>query len=77
MTIIDVLAYVADAAILVTYYLLATRGARYGRALHMANAIGAVPILATEWIAHAYPPMVLTAAFGSIGVAGLIQRRFQ
>lgn len=66
------LAYLADAVILVTYFL--TTKSRPVRWFHWANAIGCVPIIATEVIASAWPPLVLTAAFGAIGWMGVLGR---
>lgn len=70
--IISALAYLADAWILATYALTTRR--RPVRWFHWANAVGCAPILAVEAVAGAWPPLVLTAAFGAIGCVGLLKR---
>jgi hypothetical protein len=71
--IITVLAYVADFAVLFTYGMLARGGSR--RPMHWANALGSIPIAATEVVARVWPPLVLTAAFGILGVVGILTDR--
>ncbi len=73
MQALSVLAYGADAAVLATYWHLARTGS--ARPFHWANAIGFVPLAATEIVAHVYPPLVLTVAFGALGILGLIRTR--
>lgn len=70
--IVDIFAYVADAAILGTYA-ASVRDASRVRWFHWANAIGAVPIVAVEIVVAAWPPLVLTVAFGLIGCAGVLR----
>ncbi len=74
MTLLDIVAYAASIWIVVVYFLLAHKGPQFARRFHWANALGAIPVLATEVIAHAYPPMVLTVSFGTIGFLGLLHR---
>lgn len=69
--ILTAVAYLADAVILGSYGFLARTGR--SRPFHWANAVGCVPLLAVEVVAHAWPPLVLTAAFGAIGLAGLVR----
>lgn len=71
MSLLSVVAYLADAAVLGTYALMVRTGRR--RPFHWANALGFPPILGTEVLAHAYPPMVLTVAFGLLGLFGVIR----
>ncbi len=66
----DVVAYVADAFILVTYFLLALRGWSVWW-FNLANAVGGIPLLVIEWRQRAYPVMPLTATFTAIGWLGL------
>lgn len=73
MSALSVLAYCADAAVLATYWHLARTGS--ARPFHWANAIGFVPLAVVEIVGHIYPPLILTVAFGVIGIAGLIQTR--
>lgn len=73
MNVIALAAYVADAAILATY--AATARGRNVRLFHWANGIGCAPIIATEVAAQAWPALILTAAFGAIGWAGVIGGR--
>ncbi len=73
MSPLDLIAYVTDLFILVSYYLFVTRNS--ARLFNWANAVGAIPLIGVEVAAHTYPPMVLTVAFGLIGVLGLVNRR--
>lgn len=69
---VTLVGYLADAWILGAYAMLA----RKGRAapFHWANALGCLPIIATELAVDAYVPMVLTATFGVIGWLGILHR---
>lgn len=67
------LGYVVDAWILGTYWLLARTGR--ARPFHLANALGCLPVIALELHEGAGVPLVLTAAFGALGWAGLVSRR--
>lgn len=66
---ITALAYIADVWILGAYAVAATSGRV--RWFHLANAVGCYPILAVEVVAHAWPALILTAAFGAIGTVGV------
>lgn len=66
--ILSVLAYIADAAILGTYAWLSRKGP--SRPFHIANALGAIPLLAVEVTAHAWPVLPVTASFGLVGWYG-------
>lgn len=68
VTPLDIIAYLADIAILATY--AATAKGRAVRWFHLANAIGCFPVIGVEVVAGAWPPLVLTAAFGVIGSVG-------
>lgn len=70
MIVLSLLAYASDVAVLATYGILVRGGKR--RPMHWANAVGCVPIAATEIIGHVYPPLVLTLAFGVLGIVGLL-----
>jgi hypothetical protein len=72
-SVIAALAYVADAWVLGTYALMARSGRT--RPFHLANAVGFAPLLASEIVAHVYPPLVLTLAFGVLGWVGLWKER--
>lgn len=67
---IDVLGYVASAAILVVYLLLAAKRVR-PIVFHWANALGWPPVVASELAHDAYVPLVLTVFFGAIGTLGV------
>ncbi len=66
------LAWVADVAILGSYYLFTTRG--YERPFHWANALGCIPLLAVEVTAGAWQVVPVTAAFGVIGWVGVLRK---
>lgn len=70
MTPLDVVAYGASAIILLTYAYLGKTGRL--RPMHWANALGSIPIGATEIIGHVWPPLILTGSFGILGVVGLL-----
>jgi hypothetical protein len=67
---ITLLAYMADIAILGTYWLM-VRG-KSVKWFHLANAIGCIPLIVTEVISGAYAVIVITAAFGIIGAIGFV-----
>ena len=69
---LSLLAYLADAIILLTYALTAT-GRWRSVTFHLANALGCFPIIAIEVVAGAWPALVLTAAFGIIGWVGVLK----
>lgn len=69
---LDLIAFVTDAVILTTYFLMA-RG-RPALWFHWANALGCIPLLVVEATSHAWPVMPLTAAFGLIGWAGVLHK---
>lgn len=69
--LIDVVGYVATAAILIVYLLLATGSVR-PIAFHWANMLGAPPVIASELVHGAYVPLVLTLFFGIIGTGGVV-----
>lgn len=71
---LTVLAYLADASILITYFRMAGRPER-AHQFDWANAVGCFPIIAVEVLAAAWPPLILTAAFGAIGWLGLWRAR--
>jgi len=72
---IAVVAYAADAAILGTYAFMAVRGRP--TPFHWANALGAVPLIAVEISAHAWPVVPVTASFGLIGWYGVLTTKRQ
>ena len=74
MDALTVIAYAASAWVLVAYGLM-INGRWNARRLSWANAVGAIPISATEILGRTYPPLVLTAAFGMLGVYGLLRTR--
>lgn len=67
------LAHLASASILVTYALMAWRGRIYP--FHVANALGAPPLLWVEVSTGAWPVVPLTATFGVLGVVGMVKER--
>jgi uncharacterized protein YqgC (DUF456 family) len=69
MSVLSVLAYGADAAVLATYWHLARTGS--ARLFHWANAIGCLPLIGVELVAHLYQPLILSVAFGIIGALGV------
>lgn len=70
---IFILAYIADVAIVAAYLYFARTGR--ARPFHWANALGCLPVIATEIVAHAFPPLILTAFFGLGGWYGIVKRR--
>lgn len=68
---ITLLGFAASFAIVVVYTLLATERVQ-PIVFHWANALGWPPVLVGELLIGAYVPLVLTAFFGSVGVAGVI-----
>jgi hypothetical protein len=69
----DILAYAASVWILGTYLLF--HHGKPVRWFNFANFLGAVPVAIVEILAGTYPPLVITAAFGVIGLYGLIRPR--
>lgn len=67
------LAYAADAWILISYALLSRTGRT--RPLHLANAVGCVPLLAGEISAGLWQVVVITGTFGALGWLGLWKER--
>lgn len=70
--LIDLLAYLASATIIGTYYLVATER-KPDIWFHWANAIGAIFTGISTYVHHAYPSLVLTVAFGTIGTVGILK----
>ena len=66
------LAWVADVAILGSYYLFVSRG--WERPFHWANALGCIPLLVVELQSGATQVVPVTAAFGLIGWYGILSR---
>lgn len=73
MTPVGIMAYVADAWILGAYLSLARSGKGLRR-FNWANAVGAVPIAATEVSVGAWQALIITAAFGVVRLQGLLRR---
>lgn len=72
--IVNLLGYIATAAILGTYaWLVGFEPSPKLRPFHLANALGALPIAVGEVLGRAYPALILTASFGVIGWLGLYQ----
>lgn len=69
MNAIDVFAYAADVWILSTYAYTAVTGKM--RSFNLANAIGCLPLGASEIAVHAWPALLVTLPFGAIGWYGL------
>lgn len=74
MTLLEFVAYLADAWILAAYARSVIR--QDARPFHWANAVGCLPIIGVEVITEAWPALVLTAFFGVIGIAGLLHGDF-
>lgn len=72
--IVSALAYIADAVILGSYAVAVAKSNRIGW-FHWANGVGAIPIAVTEVAVHAWPALILTAAFGVIGWIGALSPR--
>lgn len=70
---IGTLAYMADAAILGTYYLTA-RDPKKVRWFNWANAFGAIPLVILNLGAGLIQPAILTGMFGFIGAIGCIRQ---
>lgn len=70
---LNAVAYFADACILLTYFLAAKTGS--ARSFHWANAIGCLPIIATEFLSHAWAALILTSSFGLIGAFGVVSKK--
>lgn len=72
MTTVDIAGWVCTAAVLGSYAHLA----RTGRSVWFdwANAVGCVGIGLSAFAHHAYPSVVITAAFGVIGWYSLRRR---
>lgn len=68
---LDVLAYGASGWILGTYLLF--HHGKPARWFNWANFGGAFPVAVVEILARTYPPLVITAAFGVIGLYGLLR----
>lgn len=66
----DILAYAASIWILGTYLLF--HHGKPVRWFNWANCLGAIPVAIVEILAGTYPPLVLTAAFGFLGLYGLL-----
>ena len=71
---LSLLVYIADAAVLSTYGLLAF-GKIKPRPFHWANALGGVPTLLFEVGVHAWPVMPLTGTFCVLGWVGVWRTR--
>jgi hypothetical protein len=69
--VINILAYLATVWILTTYFLV-QRGSSV-RWMNWANFIGSIPLAAVEIYGHVWPPLFTTAAFGIIGLYGLVR----
>lgn len=70
--VVTLVGYCADLWIVATYLLLARTGRE--RPFHWANAVGCVPIIATEVAVGAWVPLVLTVAFGAFGWIGVLRK---
>lgn len=69
---LTILAYLADAAILGTYALIALAPeGKYGRWFDLANGLGAPPLIVIEVAAHAWPVLPITVTFGVLGWLGV------
>jgi len=69
--VVDVVAFVATAWIIGTYLLTATHRVSLLH-FHRANFVGGMCTGASAWLHQAYPSLVLTAAFATIGLVGII-----
>ena len=67
---LSALAYLADAVLISAYWWL-VRG-HSERPYHWANALGAVPLLAVEITARAWPLVPITGMFGVVGWIGVL-----
>lgn len=70
---VEALAYVADAAVLGAYF--ATKHGKPVLWMDWANFLGAIPIIVIEVNARLWQALILTAAFGLIGLYGIINER--
>lgn len=70
MTGPELAAYAADAGILATYAATTRGGSVHW--FHWANALGCLPIIATEVAVKAWAPLILTAVFGALGWYGVL-----
>lgn len=73
-TLLAILCYMADVAILSTYFLTA-RNPKNVRWFNWANAIGCIPLILLEVGVGLWQPVILTGFFGIIGWYGLIYDR--
>lgn len=71
MTGLDGVAYAADAAILGSYAYLTRTGKAWW--FHAANAVGFVPLMLIEVLAHAWPVLPITVTFGLLGAYGVVR----
>lgn len=71
MQVLEVITYIATAAILVAYMLTVKRGKV--QLLNLANFVGCWPLAAYNLAVEAYAAVALNMAFGLIGFVGLIQ----
>lgn len=69
--VITIIAYVASAWLLFTYYL--TTRHKHHVWFHWANFLVSIPLGWVEVIQKAYPPLVVTVAFGFIGAYGVLE----
>lgn len=69
MSLLTLLGYIADAAILGTYAVLSHTGKP--RAFHWANALGGVPLVIAEVYVQLWQVLVLTGTFTLLGWYGL------
>lgn len=68
--------YVSDAAVMLSYLVLALSSTRqHARAFHWVNALAAPPVIAGEVLLGAYVPLVLTTFFGVAGWVGVWRTR--
>jgi hypothetical protein len=70
--IVNLLGYLADAAIIGAYF-AAVHTASKVQWFHWANAIGAVPLVAVESLTGAWAVLPLTVAFGVLGWIGALR----
>ena len=72
--IVQVLAFIGDAAVLGTYWAMVRFGTqRWTDRFNLANALGWPPVVAIEIAAGAWAALPLTVVFGAIGVWGTVK----
>lgn len=68
MTLLNLLGYVSDVAVLSTYWWMSHK--HRPLPFHIANALGCLPLIAIEVVARTWQPLILSAAFGVLGAYG-------